>query len=325
MEVICNILMFLIVLVSFFCVGMPSRNIGLNNPENVFSNVIISVISFPMNIDVFENTIHMDQIFSDLWGWHIFWIMCVIVQILLLSCLGEKLLYLIQECLKWAKKNIAMLGNIISGIIQEIERGVKTAGLIIIIGTVLWGIFLYRGIYAQGMHTFFSDKSFLLGSMQIWLICFFIYIIVFVIKNFNGIFYKINIYKVLTVFGGIALLAALIYIFPMLDEVLKSLLNMLIFPVCSLLLSVAPTVRRVKKKRVNQEGENMNKVRTSDLIIVVISFVWVPLNLIYLSTYAFHGGGKILTTQDLSDLNTWMDFWRATLDSVNSLRQLLNI
>lgn len=60
-----------------------------------------------MNINVFEHTIQLEMIWTDLKGWHVGWTFCAIVQILFLTRLAEQLLTVVQGFLMWEEKQLS--------------------------------------------------------------------------------------------------------------------------------------------------------------------------------------------------------------------------
>lgn len=76
-ELLCNGLMFIFAVFGFFRTRRFAVDNSINNPNTILSNVAIPIIALSMNIDVFGHTITREQLWNDLWGWHLCWVICV--------------------------------------------------------------------------------------------------------------------------------------------------------------------------------------------------------------------------------------------------------
>lgn len=73
-----------------FLLAIPSVKSGGRDLFIFLGNILVSVMAFPMNIIVFGHTIQLDCFWESLWGWHIGWVICAMIQIYVLSGRGER-------------------------------------------------------------------------------------------------------------------------------------------------------------------------------------------------------------------------------------------
>lgn len=88
-EFLYNSIMFGIAVFYFFWARHAAEDNGVNDSYTILSNVAVSVDAVFMNIDVFGHTIRKEELWSDLWGWHLCWIICVAIQVTFSSSLGN--------------------------------------------------------------------------------------------------------------------------------------------------------------------------------------------------------------------------------------------
>lgn len=95
--------------------------------------------------------------------------LCV-VQMMLLSSLGMKLLVEIQHFFRWAKKLIRLLGNVIIVLAHKLVECDKGILLIMIVGIILLGIRFGNQIRAKGVNGVIENEALLWKNVQFLLI-----------------------------------------------------------------------------------------------------------------------------------------------------------
>ncbi len=152
-EILCNSIMILLAVLGLWIEQNPTDpdSKPKSNPKNILGNVLISVIAFPMNIDIFGHTIRSDRFLSDLWGWHLFWLIFGIVQILVLSELGHILLQQVQNLVsglqEWGKDVVTPLGKVVIDLADSLYQSNKFDLFVSISGLALWTGFLYSQLH----------------------------------------------------------------------------------------------------------------------------------------------------------------------------------
>lgn len=98
-DTIFNAIFIGIAILGFFLVGLPTKMQNERRLAGLLSNLLVSMLAFPMNIAVFGHKVNWTSPLEDLWGGHIGWLCSAVLQILLLSGLGEQLLSWVQGLL----------------------------------------------------------------------------------------------------------------------------------------------------------------------------------------------------------------------------------
>ncbi|MCM1118686.1 MAG: hypothetical protein NC543_04920 [bacterium] len=326
-EIFSNAIMIIIAIYGFLCIGIPAKNSGVGNLISILSNVAVSAIAFPMNIDVFKHVIHPDQILSDLWGWHTWWIFCAIVQILVLSRLGENLLELVEELLAGGKKAIKSFGDSISTlkkqIEEEIEKSDKGVVITILIGFIIWAIYFGAWIWDRGIYIALADKNFWWGSIKLWVgciaICFLISIASPLLKKMKEAIKNMES-KSLFLFALFAVMTIIIfYTSSILQGGLGELLKILIYILSISLICVRALKEWKKKSESNCKEYDGDRMSPIDKVFYAAVFYVIPLSIVFLLALFFYGGEEIINTNDLSDFTTWVELWGTVLNAVNDL------
>lgn len=325
-EIMSNMVLLGIAIVSFLWVGLPCASNG-KNLGSILSNMAVSAVAFPMNIDVFGHTISLEQPLEDLWGWHFGWILCLVIQILFLSGLGRKLLDLARGLLKWGKDTIRPLGNAVSGLAASIEHGDKGVTLTIAGGLILWVIYLGHEIVEKGVFAVLSDADFLWGSVRLWIVCimigFLLNLVPSVFRKAKEAVHGIGSKKILVV---IALAATFAVASCALVSLWKAIgITIVILAIAlSLTKFVIGRAREKEKKRAAKGGtpgeQTINRV---DLTVLLISFIEIPLVVICVATVLSAEGSKIINTQNITDLATWLNLLNVALEITKNLLQVL--
>lgn len=175
-EEISNGAMIAVFVAGLFMVGLPFKansNTQAGRDEKAFvilGNLAVSFIAFPMNISVFGHTLRREQLLADLWGWHLFWLICAAIQILLLSALGKRLLNGMEVLINAAQK----LLNAIQVLLEEMREFGRWLKRLIKGNKAIYAIFLcwliYLGIqiHIKGIAAVFFDPNIFWNSIWLW-------------------------------------------------------------------------------------------------------------------------------------------------------------
>lgn len=320
-ETFSNVMIFINAVVSFFWSGLPFKEKNDRMLGNVLGNIVVPISAFLMNIGVFGHAIRKGHLLDDLlWGWHICWIICAVIQILFLTELWKNLQFVWHKCWGWWVKVIRLLGEFFLEIIELIKETAKIKLLIIIGGIILWIIYFRSRASSEKIDIVLSDTKFLLGSIFLWGAYIIVYLLVrYAMDEKNG---KpkpnvVNGKKILAIIGGAIALLIFCIIYPLLQELLVIMSLLLAAPAGI----IAGILKRKRKKM--EEGRNnsfiyVSKPRETDMIVLVVSYLIVPLIIIILFAVFMFGGEAILAKESYKPL----DFIMIVIETVNNLLQL---
>lgn len=306
---------------------------GSRNLNDMISNMAVPAVAFSMNIGVFHHNIRVEHLWTDIWGIHFGWLLCLIVQLLLLTGLGRLLLSWIGNLLKWGLGISREIGTVITKMAVVIKQADGSVLLVMIGGTVLWCVYLCIQIRARGMAVVLSEAGFAWKSAIFWIawivVCFLLYIFLPVCrKSVDGI----------REMGGKNVLAIVaLAAFLILMGRISSLVNTAVFLAVVLLTwcvgcfamwrimkkMYKVTIAKINRKAGAGSQKEEIKVNSKDVMVVIISFVFVPLGVIILMTAALPGGKEMIAGQGLSDAAAWMDFLGATVETAGKLLEII--
>lgn len=330
-EIMSNAFMLIVAVVSFFWIGLPSKESSEGTIGNMLGNIAVSAIAFPMNIDVFQQTIRWEQFWKDIWNWHLFWIVCGVVQILFLSSLGVQLLERVQGILLWGEGVIKCLGGIFKDILDEIRKTEKRVKYAVIGGFIFWMLYLCSQIYEKGsIADVFFDMDFIWTSVRLW-IAWLIFCLLMSVAPL--LFQKITeaVQDIRRKWMGIV---AIVIVFALSIVKWPILLTVIVIvsvvPMILIVLIIA-LIKTIYKKqsskeqkdsgRMSQEPESeklTDTIKWGDCVIVWIVFIVMPLTIISIVTFQSEGGREI-AAQDWSQITTWLEFINAALGTTKAL------
>jgi len=310
-----------------------------------------------MNVDVFGHAIRLEHLLADLWGWHSFWIACAVLQLLVLTPLGNELLtqfrLLLTQLtgfLEWGKNIAVSLGSILSHILDQILALITTSSrrmvFIIIFGFFLWACWLGIQISGQNIRVLLADIGFLGKNLLAWLYYLLAALLVCLIppvvrKAKEGLL-NLNAKHLLAVIAVTAVLAVSVFLLPFLLGITGGLLVL-----ASLLITFMKWASKRDRMKFgpgdpdsrpeSQRGGGLDKpsackeplssetsIRMEDLAILLVLFAVLPLATVFLLAL-FTTAGQELISKGASDLSAWLDFWNSALGITNGLLQLFGI
>lgn len=326
-EAVCNVVIFVIAVVCFFCIGLPSKEHSEGHLESLLGNLAISLIAFVMNIVAFDHPIRWGQIMADLKIWHLFWIVGAIVQLAFLSKWVENMLSQVGRALAWVQNTVKLVAETITEIAENLKKCDKKTFAIIIAGSALWGFWFSDQVNSRSVQDVLSDTDFLWISVMLWIVVVFVGLMIYIMPSLfqkaNDTINKKDGKWVLFIVAIIVILVVSYKFLPILAVVLKNIITLSALPV-GLLLVILKLTKEVTRPGTEQDNNlsRQDEFRPSDLKFVMISFIWAPLTAIFLVTVFFFGGWNILNTQDPAELTTWLNLLEATVNAVNSLSEL---
>lgn len=332
LEIFSNTILLLIAVLGFFVADMPAKKNKEGNLANILGNVMVSVVAFPMNIEIFGHVIRLEQLWKDLWGWHLWWLSCAVMQVLFLSKLKEKWMEQTRAFLAWSKRTIKSLESpvlaIHKGIEEKIEDGDKGVIIMLIMSVVLWGIYFGGRAKDKGIYITLADGDFWWGSMKLWIgcigICFLINIAAPLLSKMKEAIVNMDSKKVLALVTIIVLVIVMFSVSPILQGMLGGFLETLI-----LMLGIVSTYVKALRSRnrpVESDGENSNDEKMSPAVkkLLVFAFGVIPLSAVILTALFFLEGGEILSSQELS-INTLIKLWEMITRAADELLKLFAI
>ena len=334
-EIMSNAFMLIVAVASFFWIGLPSKENSEGTIGNMLGNIAVSAIAFPMNIDVFQQTIRWEQFGKDIWNWHLLWIVCGVVQILFLSSLGVRLLARVQGILLWGEGVVRCLGGIIKDILDEIRTTEKRVKYTVFGGSILWMLYLRSQIYEKGsIADVFLDLDFIWRSIQLWIVSLIFGLLMSVAPL---LFQKITeaVQDIRRKWMGIvAMIIAFALSIVKWPVLLTVIVIVSVVPMILIVLIIA-LIKTIYKKQSDKEQKNpgcisqepeseklTDTIKWGDCMIVWIVFIVMPLTIISIATFQSEGGRKI-AAQDWSQITTWLDFITAALGTTKALCEML--
>lgn len=334
-EIMSNAFMLIVAVASFFWIGLPSKENSEGTIGNMLGNIAVSAIAFPMNIDVFQQTIRWEQFGKDIWNWHLLWIVCGVVQILFLSSLGVRLLARVQGILLWGEGVVRCLGGIIKDILDEIRTTEKRVKYTVFGGSILWMLYLRSQIYEKGsIADVFLDLDFIWRSIQLWIVSLIFGLLMSVAPL---LFQKVTeaVQDIRRKWMGIvAMIIAFALSIVKWPVLLTVIVIVSVVPMILIVLIIA-LIKTIYKKQSDKEQKNpgcisqepeseklTDTIKWGDCMIVWIVFIVMPLTIISIATFQSEGGRKI-AAQDWSQITTWLDFITAALGTTKALCEML--
>lgn len=324
-EMMSNGFMFVVVVVGFFLQGLPNKIVKGDNGRNILSNVAVSLIAFLMNVTIFEHTIQLKQFWNSLWGWSMGWIVVAVIQVLLLSELGKKLLNRICAFLIWCESIIGLVRRTGYVLWDTIRRN-KSMCCIAVVGIILWGAYLGIQVYVSGASAVFTSTDIFEKSVWFWVtysvICILVYGIGVSLKKFKDIIENLPDKKVLVVLVGLAL----IVIVSVIPSMLKVIAIGFLIPLVAMGM-LWFVVRKIDKMGKNTENDNLQgndsvTINLNDLFIVVISIVGIPLAIICFATWLQIHNEQSIVMKDVDNISIWLDFVNVAGDVAKRLLEL---
>jgi len=321
-QKIVNAIMIVVAVAAFVFVGFPFSMVSTDKGDKIagiFSNIMVTLIAFPVNVSVFETEIRLVHIFDELQGWHSFWTGCAILQILTLSGLGAKLLKLAQSFLNLMSSAVKK-GLQFSNKIPNIVKGNK----FIFVCMIIWIVYMGIQIYSHGLTAAFSGTDIFSNSLQLWItviiICFLAYIVPSALKKAREAINHTAENKVLVVWFLLAFLS-LASFFPPLLRIIGTILLAVMTPVSLIWL----TVRLIQKRRTNQGSNGKGSwsaasgsvpIHMQDLAVVLTLFIVIPL--VLLCAITVFQGGRDLTALS-KDITSWLAFLKAVSETAKTI------
>lgn len=353
-EILANSTMILFVVLGFWIELSPleSDDKSKSRPKNIFGNVLISVIAFPMNIDIFGHTIQYDRLLPDLWGWHLFWLICGITQVLVLSELGKNLLQQIRGFLAWIKEITLPLGNTVTGIANALSKSNKFVLSVLALGLALWTGFLYFRFHGSNPKEVLTDGQFYWDNLKIWSV----YIMIgLLIHSFQPVAQSIQngIQKAKPeiILRDIAIMIVVIvtlYLSPTVKSIVEIFTTIVIslssFP---LLIIVIKNISKSKKRTQPEQNtapqdqeeaqqtlhteiqektlkKPNNDINRSDLAFVLAVFIIPTIIILFLGVFT-SSDSPLNTTPDLSQITTWLNFLESAANVAKSILDFLGL
>lgn len=280
-ETLSNVALIIVAVIGFF----QRKPDGSSDYGSIFSNTLVSIIAFPMNIIIFKHAIRPEYFLEDLWCWHLFWLICAIVQIFGLSTAGKKLLAQVLAFLGWVRDRGSQVGNMFSDTLSSIQNSDKKVLVTIFIGIVgLLGDVGFH-IYTRGLEAAFTNPHFLVEKFFLWVIlCVFM---LFLIHTIPLVLQKVK--DAIQNMAGKWILAVLaVVIFAVLAGVMPFLLQALAFVLLIPALAMGVLWSVIKgSSRIWEniyKGQEKNKgagdSTARDWAAIMLAYIGIPLTII---------------------------------------------
>lgn len=308
-EVISNTWLFLVAIFGFFYWGMPSKDNSSVKQGSILGNIMIPIIAFLMNIDVFGHTIHLEHLLRDLWGWHFGWLICFVIQVLCLTELGKKILELLQKIGHALIDAARVSKNIILSILK--------INKVILVGILFWIAYIIAQIYYRGAEEVFEGANFCWKSIQCLTVYFFAYIL---LSNIRLIGKKIkdaiSDLKGKKIFWGlaVAVFVVVINLFPSILQTIGICLLILLMLLCLPFLLLGGIIKagrwlKNSNPKVNKMYSKIfgtKSINLKDLGIFLIAFWVIPLTVLCATTMFRLKENPEIIPNDLGDVATWL-------------------
>lgn len=279
-ENISNTIMFAVAVAGFFLSNVFTLAYTWEKLTAIYSDIMVSVISFLMNIYVFGYELGPKQSGYGIWGWHICWIISITVQILLLSGLGKALLGWIKRFLSVLRTIGRELGGFVSDLWNTIRKSNLRMLLIIALGLIVWGIYGGTLCYKRGVPTVLSEIDFWGKSALL------------------GISYSIFVF----------LLCALAWVSQKVKAKILGINGKRI---------AAGTLWNARIRKVLTH-KNAGSVKRKDVVVILSCFILIPLSIIFCGTWLWADGSSMIG-QDPTSITSWLEFLGAAIDVAREL------
>lgn len=327
-EQISNGIMFVIAVlgvIGFYLERQASQVGKERNLACIFSNVAVSVIAFYMNVSVFHRTIRLEQLWENIWGIHLCWLLCAVVQIQILSGLGAAILNVVRSFLGGLKAAAKRLWKAVRDTVNRADSYVLCA---ISLSSFGWAVYICAQIYINGAAFIFADTVVFSRSVWFWAASLFIFLL---IRIFPRVIRKaaegVHSIEGEIMLGAIAvvILAVLSCVLPSFPQAIAILVLIPLTAICILWLTIRKLSQPQEElKNGSHEGSSDTgdpdtgtqedgrsdegiTIKRSDLAAVILPFA-VPLVMIFIITALQLEDGTILETQDSLDVNAWLSF-----------------
>lgn len=325
-DIIFNAILIGIAILGFFFIGLPTKTQNEHRLAGLLSNLLVSMLAFPMNIAVFGHKINWISPLEDLWDGHIGWLCSAILQILLLSGLGEQLLSWVRGLLTLGTRAAIVMREAAIVILEDIKAHDKGVTAIMTVSTVIWTAFLVCKVYHIGTYETLADPNTLMVSILIWSSCVIIGVIIYVAplilhKARDGV--KVwNPQGITIAVIAVIILAALGAAFPSLLKAVYPLVTSLILPLCLVCLIIGGAVWKVRGQPPKGKGtEPTRTINPNDLTIVLLAFCVFPLLVLNVETVLSPQGQEILNRGQV-DITSCLDYITACCNVASALIQL---
>lgn len=323
-ETVTNAVMLGAAAVSLFCVGLPTKKDNKRRLGGVLSNLMVSLLAFPLNIAVFEHLIHWAHPLNGLWGGHAGWFLCMVIQLLLLSGLGEILLGWMKKFLAWVGRRTKDLGEAFTLTVEAIKRNDK--GIITILGTstALWVLTLIGKVLGAGTLDVLSRPGTLGEGMLLWVVSIiigtFLYIAPAMFRKARKAVRTLEPKKLLAAFAVVAVLVPLAALSNQLGAwggVLAALAGAAGLAGLWLKKHHQPST---PPQPGTLPGPKKRLTNPRDVVVVVLAFL-APLLLTGVITVC-SSAGQTFVAGDKAEFKTWLNFGEAYLSVAGTLLDL---
>jgi len=326
-DIIFNVVFVGIAVLGSILVGLPARRQNERMLAGLLSNLLVSILAFPMNIAVFGHRINWSAPLEGLWGGHIGWLFCAALQVLILSGLGGQLMNWLRGLLRLGTQVVDIVGRGISeviGFIRTHDRGIIA---IMTVSTASWVVFLAGKIYHAGTGEALGDTDTLVRGLLVWIACVLTGTVVYTaplfIRSVREAVRASSPRRLLIAVLAVIALAVLSAVLPSLLEAAGLLMTVLIVPLCMAGLIMAGATWRIRRNR-RLEAQNTRQahaINLWDLAIVLLAFCVAPLALLNVATALSPEGQEILGRGQV-DMKTCLDYFAACCNAASAVMQM---
>lgn len=330
-DIIFNIVFVGIAVLGCVLVGLPTKTQSEWRLVGLLSNLLISILAFPMNIAVFEHKVNWNNPLEDLWGGHIGWLFCVVLQILILSGLGEQLMSWGRRLLTLGAQAVTAVGQVVrqgvSVIVEAIRTHDKGVITIMTVSAVVWAAFLACKVYHTGTCEVLTDTDTLVGSMLVWLACVLTGVVVYtaplILQMVRTAVRDSDPRRILIAVIAVIALVILSTALPPLLEAAGLLVTLFIVPLCLACLIIGSAAWRVRRNRrlERQNIRSRHTINPLDLAIVLLAFCVVPLVFLNVAT-ALSPQGQIILSRGQVDVTNCLDYITACCNVASAVIQM---
>lgn len=327
-DIIFNIVFVGIAVLGGILVGLPTKTQNEWRLAGLLSNLLVSILAFPMNIAVFGHKVNWSIPLKYLWGGHIGWLLCAALQILFLSGLGEHLMSWVRRLLALGVRVTTAVGRGVSEVVEAVRTHDQGIITIMTVSTVVWAVFLAFKVYRTGTGEVLADADTLVGSLLVWIACILtgavVYTAPLIIRRVRETVRVLNPQWLLIALLAVIALAVLSAALPSLLEAAGLLMTVLIVPLCLAGLIMGGAIWRIRRNR-RLEAQNLRPAHTInpwDLAIVLLAFCVAPLTLLNVAT-ALSPEGQAILGRGQVDMNTCLDYFAACCNAASAVMQLL--
>lgn len=281
--------------------------------NNFICNVYISSIATIINTYIFGLHIHLETLQNDIWSIHLIWVIVIIVQVLLLTSVGNGLIKLFQKVTSTTHRIYQGIFKYVSSLFKTLCGINKKKILVVCACTIVSLMYLVGEYILQANNYNLMKSTIIVNTFSVWLI---VYCITILVQRTSFISLEgQNIKKLLIIILFVFILFYALNNSDIIQSVGKSI-SMILIP---LFIIGIYTITNASKAKNTQKNSSKKIAMIIYFLFIVIAFVILPMIVLCIFTILRPEGQKIIMSQSLSDFSTWINLLNLLINTAEYL------